>query len=210
MTRQRKGFTLVELSIVLIIIGLIIGGVLKGTDLINGAKQKKVYTTWIKGWQVAINTYQDRTGQLLGDGAANGGAAGAANGTFDDIDLSTAAGTTLANRLRAVGLDIPVTNTAAAQNGGSYTIDGKYATSTSIMTLSGAILINGLPRNILSLTLVPTDVAMALDTMIDGTADAGLGNCVRSTAVAGAAPATAVWPAANVAATKTVTVYIIL
>ena len=51
MTTQRKGFTLVELSIVLIIIGLIIGGVLKGTDLINSAKQKKFYNTFVKGWQ---------------------------------------------------------------------------------------------------------------------------------------------------------------
>ncbi len=78
MATQRKGFTLVELSIVFIIIGLIIGGVLKGTDLINSAKQKKFTLHWIKGWQVAVNTYQDRTGQVLRRWSATNGGAGAA------------------------------------------------------------------------------------------------------------------------------------
>ena len=36
-TNSRAGFTLVELAIVLVIIGLIIGGVLVGQDLIKAA-----------------------------------------------------------------------------------------------------------------------------------------------------------------------------
>ena len=37
-TDQQKGFTLLELSIVLVIIGLIIGGILVGQDLIKAAE----------------------------------------------------------------------------------------------------------------------------------------------------------------------------
>jgi len=42
-TRNQKGFTLVELAIVLVIIGIILGAVLKGQALINNAKIKRVY-----------------------------------------------------------------------------------------------------------------------------------------------------------------------
>jgi prepilin-type N-terminal cleavage/methylation domain-containing protein len=208
MTQHKKGFTLVELSIVLIIIGLIIGGVLKGADMINSAKQKKIYNTWIKGWQVTINGYQDRTGQILADGPAlvNGGNTAAANGTFDNRNLSIAAQrTVIENRLRAIGLDIPVTNITG--NSGSYSIEGKYVTSTATMQLQN-IAVNTNLRNIIQIQLVPTDVALAIDTMIDGAADAGLGNCLRNTAVAPAVQAPAQWP--NAQTTPTVTMFIVL
>jgi prepilin-type N-terminal cleavage/methylation domain-containing protein len=208
MTQHKKGFTLVELSIVLIIIGLIIGGVLKGADMINSAKQKKIYNTWIKGWQVTINGYQDRTGQILADGPAlvNGGNTAAANGTFDNRNLSIAAQrTVIENRLRAIGLDIPVTNITG--NSGSYSIEGKYVTSTATMQLQN-IAVNTNLRNIIQIQLVPTDVALAIDTMIDGAADAGLGNCLLDTAVAPAVQATAQWP--NAQTTPTVTMFIVL
>lgn len=204
MATQKKGFTLVELSIVLIIIGLIIGGVLKGTDLINSAKQKKIYNTWIKGWQVTANGYQDRTGQLLADGAINAGA-GAANGTFDNRNLNNAAQrTAIENRLRAIGLDIPVTN--IANNSGAYSIEGKYTTSTATMQLQNAV-VNTRARNIIQISLLPSDVALAIDTMIDGVADAGVGNCLQSTRVGAAAQATAQWP--DPQTTPTVTMYIV-
>ena len=39
--KKQAGFTLIELAIVLVIIGLLLGGVLKGQELINSAKVKK-------------------------------------------------------------------------------------------------------------------------------------------------------------------------
>ena len=180
MQTRRSGFTLVELSIVLIIIGLIIGGVMKGTDMINSAKQKKFYTTFVKGWQVAINQHQDRTGQLLSDGLLNGGLAGVANGTFDNIVLD-AANSTVEVRLTAIGLDVPVTNIAG--NPGRYTMEGKFATGQVIARMRQQS-INAVQRNVFQMANVPTDVAIAIDTMIDGTADAGMGDA-RITAAQG-------------------------
>ena len=44
MNKQQSGFTLVEIAIVLVIIGLLLGGVLKGQELINSAKVKNFAT----------------------------------------------------------------------------------------------------------------------------------------------------------------------
>ena len=41
--RNHKGFTLVELAIVLVIIGIILGSVLKGQELINNARMKRAF-----------------------------------------------------------------------------------------------------------------------------------------------------------------------
>ena len=40
MKRKQSGFTLVEIAIVLVIIGLLLGGILKGQEMINQAKIK--------------------------------------------------------------------------------------------------------------------------------------------------------------------------
>ena len=42
MVQKQKGFTLVEIAIVLVIVGLLLGGVLKGQELIKSAKVKAV------------------------------------------------------------------------------------------------------------------------------------------------------------------------
>ncbi|MBF0558686.1 MAG: prepilin-type N-terminal cleavage/methylation domain-containing protein, partial [Nitrospirae bacterium] len=64
--KNQKGFTLIELSIVLVIIGIILGAVLKGQDLIDNAKAKKV-ANLINQWQVPMMTYYDRKGMFPGD-----------------------------------------------------------------------------------------------------------------------------------------------
>ena len=42
MKNSQKGFTLVEIAIVLVIIGLLLGGILKGQEMITQAKIKNV------------------------------------------------------------------------------------------------------------------------------------------------------------------------
>jgi prepilin-type N-terminal cleavage/methylation domain-containing protein len=62
----KAGFTLIELSIVLIIIGLIIGGVLVGRDLINAATIR-AQISQIEKYQTAVNTFRGKYGYLPGD-----------------------------------------------------------------------------------------------------------------------------------------------
>ncbi|WP_456392642.1 prepilin-type N-terminal cleavage/methylation domain-containing protein [Persephonella sp.] len=71
MKQTQRGFTLVELAIVLVIIGIILGAVLKGQDLINNARMKKL-TTAVKGWEVSLWTCYDRLGAFPGDDDRDG------------------------------------------------------------------------------------------------------------------------------------------
>jgi prepilin-type N-terminal cleavage/methylation domain-containing protein len=63
---KTTGFTLIELSIVLVIIGLIIGGVLLGQDLISAATVR-AQISQIEKYNTAVNTFQGKYGYLPGD-----------------------------------------------------------------------------------------------------------------------------------------------
>ena len=80
--RHQRGFTLIEMSIVLTIIGLIVGGILKGQELINNARIKSLVAQ-IDNIKSATLTFQDRYGYLPGDynsATSFGFAAAATNG----------------------------------------------------------------------------------------------------------------------------------
>lgn len=100
--RKQQGFTLIEIAIVLVIIGLLLGGVLKGQELITAARVRNL-AAQIDGVKIAYLGFQDRYRALPGDyavaqAAANiPGAGGAptlgctnagtcANGKIDDTN----------------------------------------------------------------------------------------------------------------------------
>ena len=63
---RRGGFTLIELSIVLVIMGLIVGGVLVGQDLVRAAGVRATITQ-IEKFNTAANTFFGKYGYLPGD-----------------------------------------------------------------------------------------------------------------------------------------------
>lgn len=64
--KKQSGFTLVEIAIVLVIIGLLLGGVLKGQELINSAKVKN-FANDFRTISTFVYAYQDRFKALPGD-----------------------------------------------------------------------------------------------------------------------------------------------
>ncbi len=66
MKALQKGFTLVEIAIVLVIIGLLLGGILKGQEMITQAKIKNIISDYT-GISAAFHGYQDRYRALPGD-----------------------------------------------------------------------------------------------------------------------------------------------
>lgn len=97
--RKQSGFTLIELAIVLVIIGLLLGGVLKGQELINSAKVKS-FAADFRNIPVFIYGYQDKYKALPGDDknatthlgvatAINGNGNGALDGNWYDEKATT-------------------------------------------------------------------------------------------------------------------------
>lgn len=99
--KAQSGFTLVEIAIVLVIIGLLLGGVLKGQELIENGRVKNAAND-MNGISAAYNSYLDRYRKLPGDDGpiatltARGGSwatAGIAAGNNNGVLAITAAQT---------------------------------------------------------------------------------------------------------------------
>src|SRR6188472_935406 len=69
MQGRQNGFTLIEIAIVLVIIGLLLGGVLKGQELITGARVRNLVAQQ-DGVKAAYFGFLDRYRALPGDYAA--------------------------------------------------------------------------------------------------------------------------------------------
>ncbi|MBR7800847.1 type II secretion system protein [Undibacterium fentianense] len=65
--KLQQGFTLVEMAIVLVIIGLILGAITIGKDVQRNAEYTKVKQKFIDQWVVAYNAHTQRTGVVPGD-----------------------------------------------------------------------------------------------------------------------------------------------
>lgn len=159
--RKQQGFTLVEIAIVLVIIGLMIGGVLKGQEMITNAKVSRVENDY-KAVSAAILAYQDRYGVLPGDdpaattrfagtwnGADNGNGNGVISGAWNST-VNSDESRKIWKHLRAAGfIKGPVDNTAASYLQPSHAFGGLIGFEQGMYNLSGHVLVFGaLPGNI--------------------------------------------------------------
>lgn len=165
---QRKGFTLVELSIVLVIIGLLIGGVLKGQSMIENAKIKKVASD-MDSLVAATYSYQDKFNALPGDDlqavARGASAAGNGNGLF-----VAAEGPGFYSNLIRQGF-VSGTVSAVEATAAKPTPYGSFYQVRNGISRDATILGNRIET---AAAIIPDDVALALDTKYDdGVANTG-------------------------------------
>ncbi|PIE61954.1 MAG: hypothetical protein CSA29_00655 [Desulfobacterales bacterium] len=203
---NNKGFTLIEIAVVLVIIGLIIGATVKGKDLVQSAKQKKFYTNFLKAWELTVISYYDRTGFVLGDGSANAGTNNPPDGVFDNVNGNTFSNNNgVDDKLKAIGLSVPTTNTSSS---GMITFKGKKSGTVTMTLYLQYVLskVDNNSNNALYITSMPTDLAIALDGMVDGRLGAKSGRFRQ--APDDAAPNDGNWP--DVATTPVVPVQYII
>ena len=175
--KNDKGFTLIEMAIVLIIIGIIIGAVVKGKDIIRSGDQKKIYSKFFNEWRITYVNYYDRSGRILGDISAPPD--NQADGTnCTNLNDHTPVPEKPYYGLIQIGLTPPTTNSTDTctyrytnSEGGSQdiTITFNYGSDSNT---------NG-SYNYMEISGIPLELALAIDRMVDGQADGTVGDFIR-------------------------------
>jgi len=197
---HQAGFTLIELVIVLVIIGLILGAVLKGQQMVENGKIKNIIND-LQGISVAYHAYHDRYQAIPGDDAQaaahfTGGIAGDGDGMIAGLFAATdapgigAESNNFWQHLRLSGF-----LTGSGSNPANHSLNG-------VLGVQGAVVTYGMTGNVVCAGSIPQKIAQAVDIQLDdgdsatGTLRAGVAGAsnqatvpATSTAYGAAAPA---------------------
>ncbi len=187
MKKNEKGFTLVELAIVLVIIGIILGAILKGQALIRNAKAKRTFND-MKGLEAMVWTFYDRYGRFPGDcpagspdGIINPRVSGSWTLTYLDTSTTPPTDFCQGNYVNQPFYDLKyagiVDKTVPDRQAFKHAFDGPF--------FLGYVRVRGVNYNVIAVNDVPCWVAKMIDQNVDGGIDAGVGRIreLRGTAV---------------------------
>jgi len=174
MKLHQKGFTLIEIAIVLVVIGLLLGGVMKGQALITQGKIRAAEKEF-DGAAVAVLSYRERYKAWPGDDdqaaerwtdSANGNGNGSIDGDFNSA-AETDDSRKIWQHLRAAGL-IAGHPTPTLQPANA--VGGIIGVQTGISDANGTLLDGA----VICTTNLPAPIANAIDTAQDeGLPDGG-------------------------------------
>ncbi|AWB59182.1 type II secretion system protein [Colwellia sp. Arc7-D] len=192
--RKSQGFTLIEMALVLVVIGIILGAVSVGMDMQRDAEIKKIKQKFVDGWASAYNQIYSRSGTVVGDNPAMPSKIVGAK-KLDESALDTILDTgdyeeiisvcadedevNIQDEFKAAGIEMPQgrgvgneDNYAYADNNGN---PGQLTVCFEYMPPSKANEGSFASGNVMRITGMSADLAVALDTLIDGVPDSTKG-----------------------------------
>jgi len=181
MKNNSKGFTLVEMSIVLVIIGIILGAVSIGKDLQRNASYQKISQSFIQGWALAYQNYYNRVNVVIADSQT--GPTLMVNQNAGEMCAATLP-TGLHTYMDNAGVRMPAGRAEGSEdkyvyldtNGNPQQIDVCFDNVPwSVDGLTPAVPYMLRNRNVMVIKGLTPDLARLLDASIDGVADARFG-----------------------------------
>lgn len=188
---RSAGFSLVEMALVLVVIGLILGLMQVSTNVQRKANYDRVISQFVLGWRESYNTFFDFNGFVVGDSVP---LTGRVNGAVDSPVCDSALLTLMAQS----GVSVPPGRARGLEYLDLYRGPDGVQRQVEVCFLHVTNWFVGpnpgdtIPANVLRLTGVTTDLARKIDASIDGYADAAFGDFRNATAFSQSTAAA--WP----------------
>lgn len=172
--RRASGFTLVEMSVVLVIIALIVGAVTVGRDVYRAAAAERLSNDFVRAWVLAYDRYVSGVGAVPGDDFDN--PSGRVNNSIGAFLCDDA----LLNEMLGHGITLPAGRAEGSND--RYVYQDSRGLPHQVRACFGTVQwsepyasvgnYTARPRNVLRLEGLTPELATLLESKIDGRIDA--------------------------------------
>ena len=185
--RRQAGFSLVELSMVLIVIALIAGAVAVGGDVQRNAAYQKIGSSFVRGWQLSYLSYKTKSGVVVADsqttptGFVNQNTTGSdSGGTGGTAEIC---GSALRTAMLQAGVEMPQGRTEGKDtqyayldsNGNPQEMQVCFRSILWLTETATPGTYSNQVKNVMVIKQVTPDLARLLDSLVDVARDAQFG-----------------------------------